>query len=718
MTEPITFSAIGNYRTISWESPFKGVEEFRGWIIEVTGEQGESAHLFLEYRWSLNGSNWSLWRSLVEADIQALEFDPSKDLYIQVKATAVSDEDSSPFYEIGDILTPAIEIEDFDLDLEYVYKDPRDSMRRPSPLCSGELSDYPVLFKNCDFTFDPYAVNKGINLYTDLSNMVNNVFGHEVAYYSVQPQGRGKDVVLREYTLFDVVDEKCLKVMVPNNIFPDSKSIFDTFGVYPDGNFEVHVDRKYFESIWGKGAQPRKRDIIFFPLTNKIYQIESTYLFKDFNYYPVYWKIQLTRYEIKKNTTFIDPLKELELHDYTVSTKDLFGQETMDQETKLTKPDQYIVSTHRRSEDPARSYIHRYLPIIEYDFNNNWTIVFNSFYDLDKLFLDDVETSPVDILKEAVRWYPSPSITASEEMAFTCWFKIKNYIDRSKLIFKPYLKIAITGATLESGTILIDTAPIKHKLEIGTNPKGFISILGDVARTGGHKVIDVVDEYKFRIADSGAAIIGSLASWKMQKAQSRNLLTGHDGTKGIQIDMIYSGSNEPDKTNYLEIGSYVIKINDIVINSPFGGGVSSPIGAFVPVLEDWYGFVFNFSNLYKQWSIKTWGLTYDPENPAAQTSDLRLLHSKEGNLIATKTFSFPEDIETNHDDPTWGTNNNSYKVNTSPICLTNFRIFKHMIEDNKQSAILNQNIVGDSHMTILIDNAKPVLKSPLLGRNR
>jgi hypothetical protein len=41
-----------------------------------------------------------------------------------------------------------------------------------------------------------------------------------------------------------------------------------------------------------------------------------------------------------------------------------------------------------------------------------------------------------------------------------------------------------------------------------------------------------------------------------------------------------------------------------------------------------------------------------------------------------------------------------------------------MIEESKQSTILNQNVVGDSQLAIIIDNAKPVLRLAKIARNR
>jgi len=730
MAELIEFTSIGNYRIISWNQPFKNVQSFNGWVIDTTGENPPSIFLFLEYRWSINGSNWSLWSELTNASIQQIPISPDVPFWIEVRMTAVSDENASPYYPPGTPLSPAIILNDFELDLTYKTVDPRDLMSAPpSPICGKELTNYPIVFSDCNFTFKPYDINRAINLYQDLSKVVNNVFGHEVVYYSVQPQGRGKDVVLKEYTLFDVVDEKCVKVMVPNNTFPDAQVNFETWGLNFQQPFEIHIDRKYFEGIFGKGSQPRKRDIIFFPLTNRIYRIDSMYVFRDINNYPVYFKIQLVKYEVQKNTSWNDTTAQSELHDYTVNTKDLFGEDVKDQETEITKPQQYAVTSQRRLEDPIRSYINKNLPIIGYDLNNNWTIVFNQYYDLNSIFINDPNTvdpvSPAsgwaDEERDAIRWKANPVLTSSDERSFMCWFRTRNYMDRSKLVPKPANKIAITIDSIGTGEITYSTYPIEHNLHIRPNPNGYVSILADGTRSGGFEIIEIVDSYKFKIKDNGAPSPVNTIGWKMQKAQSRILFDGYYNGQGLYIDFIWSGSNpitSPVTNNYLQVGSFRIKINNLEVSSPFGAGIASTIGQFIPTEDDWYGFVFNFSNVFRQYSLKVWTLTYNPDNPASQTSDLSLVHSLDGITGQAYTFDIPEVEETNYDSPFYGTNNYSYKTRSCPLWATNYRFFKYMVEEEKQSAILNQNIVDDAQLAIIIDNAKPVLKLPKVARNR
>jgi hypothetical protein len=730
MADAIEFTSIGNYRIISWTDPFKNVQTFNGWIIDTTGENPPSIFLYLEYRWSINGSNWSLWSELTEPSVQTIPISPDNPFWIEIRLTAASDENSSPYYPPGTPLSPPIQLLDFELDLTYKTVDPRDLMTAPpSPICGRELTNYPIVFSDCDYTFRPYDINRAINLYQDLSKVVNNVFGHEVVYYSVQPQGRGKDVLLKEYTLFDVVDEKCIKVMVPNNQFPDAAVNFETWGLNFQQPFEVHIDRKYFEGIFGKGSQPRKRDIIYFPRTNRIYRIDSMYVFRDINNYPVYFKIQLTKYDVQKNTTFLDPAAETGLLDYTVNTKDLFGADVQDQETKITKPQQYDVTSQIRLEDPTRSYINKNLPIIEYDLNNNWTIVFNNYYDLNSIFIDDPNTidpvSPAagygDEERDAVRWKADPVLTDTDERSFMCWFRNRNFIDKSKLVPRPAPKLPISIDSIGTEEIVYTTYPIAHNFHIRSNPNGYVSIIADGIRSGGFEILEILDSYKFKIKDQGAAAPINTNGWKAQKAQSRILFDGYYNGQGLYIDFIWSGSNaavSPVVNSYIQTGSFRIRINDLEISSPFGAGVSSTIGQFIPSEEDWYGFVFNFSNVFRQYSLKVWALTYNPENPMAQTSDLSLVHSLDGVTNQAYTFNIEPVIETDYDSPFYGTNNFAYKTRSCPLWATNYRFFKYMVEEEKQSTILNQNIIDDAQLAIIIDNAKPVLKLPKVARNR
>ena len=99
-----------------------------------------------------------------------------------------------------------------------------------------------------------------------------------------------------------------------------------------------------------------------------------------------------------------------------------------------------------------------------------------------------------------------------------CWFKTRNYIDKTKLVNRPAAKVSISSYTQGAGFIIYSTWPNTHKL---TTSDEYISILADSPRSGGFKILEIPDEYTFKVKDNGTEITASLATWKVQKAQAR-----------------------------------------------------------------------------------------------------------------------------------------------------------------------------------------------------
>jgi hypothetical protein len=729
----LNFTYIGSYRVLTWDKPFENVTKFNGWIIDSMfsnnmGSRLNADDISIDFRYSIDGKSWSLWTNVGTAldgltnefaEIFKITLDPNNKFYPEFRFTSVlKNDDGTIVYNTDEPIDPSIVIVSFELDLEFVPA-PEIPIIPPKPICTNELSNRPVVFSDCKWTFNPYAVNRAINLYQDLSFMVNNVFGLEVNYYSVQPQARGKDVMLREYTIFNVVDEKCVKVMVPQNQFPDNKINFDPFGLQFEDPFEIQIDKKYFELIFGRGSQPRRRDIIYFPLTNRVYEINSTYLFRDFMNSPVYFKIELRKYNPKSNTYFQDPAYKEELDGITLNSTELFGEEVRAEELKAAKPQQYATTITQMSQDPIRSYIYKDLDIIGYDLNNNYTIVLNNYYDLSNAFADNSEFGyDPNRYRQAIRYKSLPYVGSTDELAYTCWFSLKDYYDNQQMLQKPY---PIINLTLEESTdeiIQFSSYPRRHRLEkwisYDSNPEGYVAILGDKLHTGGYQVIDVIDDYRFTVANSSTVFSDGPIIWKMQKAQSRNLISGLylneiGDIKGMRIDIVHSGVMDERTNPYLGVGSLVIRFNEKIIYSGL---------QFVPEYGDWYGVVVNFSNVYKQIAANIWSLKYDPTNPSDQTTNLKKVHEEVRLFTQPILFNAPANIDTDNFSPFFGTDNNSYKIYTGPIYLSNIRLFKKMIDIDTQSTVLNQNIVRDSQLAHIIDNAKPLLNMPKFARNR
>jgi len=735
----LNFQYIGNYRVLTWDSPFIGVRQYKGWLLDASysNNSGPSVNpndVLVEFRYSIDGESWSLWSTVgtamnnfsnTEASLFVIDLDPADKFYPEFRFTSVLvNPDGTLGYESNEPVDPNVTIVDFQLDLEYDLDylsnaSLDNKVIAPALRCSNEYTNRPVIFDDCRFTFNPYAVNRALNLYQDLSKIVNKVFGLDVNYYSVQPQARGKDVILKEYTLFNVVDEKCIKVLVNQNQFPDNKINYDPFGLQFDEPFEIQIDRRYFEGIFGNGSQPRKRDIIYFPITNRIYEINSTYLFRDFMNAPVYYKIELKKYQPKSNTYFQDPAYKEELDGIALSTQELFGAEVTSEEEKVTKRQQYNETTYVRSQDPIRSYIYYNLSIIGYDLNNNWTIVLNNYYDLESSFVDNSEftTEPFKY-RNAIRYKDLPKLGTKEELSLTSWWNLRNAYDDTKLRKIGFPVINVNVSSYTESYVVYSTYPIKHNLTVWTsyadNPNGYVAIQGDAAHSGGYLVRSVIDEYTFTTINRSVDFDPGVTVWRMQKAQSRNFLSGlyMDGLeyRGFRFDLIHSGSIEQDATNYIQQGSFYLRLNnDIEINSPL---------QFTAKHGEWYAVVVNVSNKYKQVSINAWQLSYDPINPQSQSSELIKIHEYVQSLELPVLFDAPSNIVTDVSSPFYGTDQNSYKVFTSPLYLSNIRLFKNMIDIDNQSTVLNQNIVRDTQLAHIIDNAKPLLNVPRFVRSR
>jgi hypothetical protein len=422
-----TLGYIGSYRIISYAEPFTDVVSIDDIFDSVSGETA-GYYAKRSFRYSKDGTSWSLWIDFVPsnqspenmAPLRNIVFDPDLEYFFEFRYMVVDTPNYSPELDPGTQISPEITMESFDIEITFLQRDPYTgfNIRPVNGLCSDEFYTIPVLFQNKNYTFDPYNINRGIALYQDLSNMVNNTFGWMVNYYRVVPQTRSKDVVLKEWTIFQVQQEKCLKVLVPNNEFPDNKVNFNQFGIDFEQPFEIHIDRGYWESFFGKGTMPQKRDVIYFQLNNRIYEIQSSYIYRDFMQQPLYFKVMLVKYQPKADTIIPDDIATT-LDDITISTEELFGEDMKNEIEKITKPQQYVTITY--DEDPIREKVLRVLPITRADFYVNWTLVAEHYYAMTQPYL---QYSGANI--EAVKYRIKAKQLANESRSFTCWFQPQN----------------------------------------------------------------------------------------------------------------------------------------------------------------------------------------------------------------------------------------------------------------------------------------------------
>lgn len=368
-----------------------------------------------EFRWSQNdivekGGEHAEWHPLTKGtlvgELLDIDFDPNKPLWLEIRATV---EDIQPLHELIFLsITYTIEYED-----GTVVECPQTCVD-----CEPfELDGCANIIVECDATnlYNPYGLQKPAHLYKSLSNLANNVYGHNVTYYRVEPNVRSRDVILKEYSLYDVIEKASIKVMVPNNEFPTEQANFDIFGMGFE-DFEIHITGEEFRKHFGENKIPRSRDYLYFPFNNKMYEVSMTSLADEFNRELTYFKVMLKKYE-NRTSTNKEGFEE-DLTDLVKGVEEIFGEEIKEEQEKVTKPLQYQ-STHHRAQDGVRKFVHKDLALNDINLKNRWTVVTRNYYDMSTVLEDEFQAP-------AVVYEAMSNLKIDENRAFTFWINPTN----------------------------------------------------------------------------------------------------------------------------------------------------------------------------------------------------------------------------------------------------------------------------------------------------
>lgn len=257
--------------------------------------------------------------------------------------------------------------------------------------------------------WNPYATEAATDLYNNLSNIVSNTFGFTVTYFPVSPDAKGIDRVFHEYQLLNVDECGDVKVLVPENQFPDNQIKFTAFNLELFETFEIHITKDAFKSIFGIQRRPTKRDFLFFPEINRMFEVEHAQANRDFLNTSTYYRVTLKKYNKKANIKMSDSV-ESAVDSLTKNTTldDLFGIEKA-AENKITNKEQY----KPLSNDVIRLNIDSNAVIYEENIYNASLIVSKTHYDFS-------EMTPADI---AVTYTRADQVLGkASNRAIQCWF--------------------------------------------------------------------------------------------------------------------------------------------------------------------------------------------------------------------------------------------------------------------------------------------------------
>ena len=387
-------------------------------------EELNAASTFVyEYRWSQNkesnGGEMSEFRPLTNdsntGDLLGLNFNSTLPLWLDIRATV--DRKAASTVSLS-ILSITYELETADGTIE------------ACPQFCGECED-PWAFVGCEGItvecesnlFNPYTLQRPTNLYKQITDISTSIWGHEVRYFRVEPDKRTKDVVLMEYSLYNVIEEGTVKIMVPDNEFPTEEFSYDIFGMGFE-NFEIHITKNEFNKAFGNGPAPRSRDYLFFPFNNRMYEVVSVTFADEFNRSLTYWRVQLKKYEDRTSSIHNDTTTEQAVDDLVVGVDEIFGEEIKEEFEKVTKPQQYKTVFHV-VQDGIRSAINKNLKIADIDLRNRWTVISRNYYDLTTAGekVEQQDGTYAFEFDEAIIYNLNSSLAPDNNLAYIGWFK-------------------------------------------------------------------------------------------------------------------------------------------------------------------------------------------------------------------------------------------------------------------------------------------------------
>lgn len=217
-----------------------------------------------------------------------------------------------------------------------------------------------------------------VKLETDLNYFINKHNGIRVTYFHTNPDMQTKDDFLKEFSLYNTVSQKIIKVVATDNKTPIPKHEFSQWGIEFE-KLEIYIEKTYFEEMFGVNENPRSYDYIYFKELNRMYYIEDNYLEHGINEVGNFYVCVLKKYQdisaVDKDEDSLDFLKDhISVQDYTEQQKMEMTDGTNFQQN-IAKDVVY---------DIVRNLVSKSVTITDNEFKYKSSVISNHYYDMTK----------------------------------------------------------------------------------------------------------------------------------------------------------------------------------------------------------------------------------------------------------------------------------------------------------------------------------------------
>ena len=411
------------------------------------------------------------------------------------------------------------------------------------------------------------------NQLNDMNMAALEMYGIEVLWFRTIPQKRSTDVIFQTYTLHNV--EQCpirTKVMYTDTNYDDAALTFSMSGIEYKPTLTLEIPVMSWRKVTNNdNSLPQKKDIVFIPQTNKLWQVSSMTPVAALGGQITSYKMLMETYTPEADRLIGETL-EHSIEENTVNVDKLFGKAIEDALADLTdKPqlsnktstekDEYkkITSNSTQSTILTRNAKPQ---TVSGNIEVDGHIVARSYYDMN--MANDIVVEYLNI---------NDIITEDSVRCLSIWVNIKSSDSNGRRISKLEIKGRDNAYTYISVSGDLGEFSENDGITLYRNSLSMSGIIYCIENNEGCLKISN------RFIDSANEIYDNwfdMTNFKIKKEGKINLLSG-----------------KTSEDNDFQINLIAKKYIELIF--PNGDGVLSEIETDLSE-DSWYGFIINISN--------------------------------------------------------------------------------------------------------------------------
>jgi len=273
--------------------------------------------------------------------------------------------------------------------------------------------------------WNPYDYGKIVDWHEFLAGTINDMLGFSIDYHRTDPDKNGIDHIIHEQSLHNIVDIQTIKVLVPDNQFPENQVVINQFNLDLFDTFKINILKSEFKAAFGAHTRPGQEDILYFCQVNRMYIVKHAQIYKDVMNAGIYYNVVLEKYEKRANVlNRVEESKDkIDALTKNTTIDELFGFEKDQDSTQIANKKQMKPKTFDFIRNSINS---RMIYVKDAIYNGDMKIIEGMY------FMENIGTD-----EDAVNYVTQDNVLLkSDNRSFIFWVNFPNLYDEDRAISK------------------------------------------------------------------------------------------------------------------------------------------------------------------------------------------------------------------------------------------------------------------------------------------